>query len=324
MPTCRLGIVSDIHFACPAEQARGDDYEYRDLPNPALRLFVRCYRRHVWLKNPLHQNHLLEPFLSFPEPFDVVVGNGDFACDTRCVGVSDDLSLESARQCLEKLRGRFGPRFHAVVGDHELGKFSLVGKRGGLRLASWHRALTELHLEPFWTREIGRYTLMGLVSTLVALPAYEQEALPEELPEWRQLRREHLDQIRRFVAGLRPEQRVLLFCHDPTALPFLLREGVLGPALNQVERTVIGHLHSRVIWRQSRWLSGMPRITFCGHTVMRLSTALREARHWRPFNVCLCPSLTGIELLKDGGFLSVELDSHGRRPAAFHLHRVWR
>lgn len=324
MPRCRLGIVSDIHYACAQEQARGEDYEFRDLPNPALRFFVRYYRRYVWLKDPLNQNHLLEPFLNFPEPFDVVVGNGDFSCDTRCIGVSDDVSCESARECLQKLRDRFGPRFYATFGDHELGKFSFVGKKGGLRLASWRRARAELGMEPFWTHEVGCYTLAGVASSLIALPAYEIETLPEELTEWRMLREEHLEQMRAFFRKLLPEQRVILFCHDPTALPFLLREGVLGAALSQIEQTILGHLHSNVILRMSRWLSGMPRITFLGHTARRLSTALGEARCWRPFKVRLCPSLSGLELFKDGGFLSAELDLSGRRPAIFHKHRVWR
>jgi hypothetical protein len=55
-----------------------------------------------------------------------------------------------------------------------------------------------------------------------------------------------------------------------------------------------------------------------------LSSALREARYWKPFNVLLCPSLSGIELLKDGGFYTVELDLESRQPAAFQFHRLQR
>jgi hypothetical protein len=55
-----------------------------------------------------------------------------------------------------------------------------------------------------------------------------------------------------------------------------------------------------------------------------MSTALGEARHWKPFRVRLCPSLSGIELLKDGGFLTAELDADARQPAKFHLHRIHR
>jgi hypothetical protein len=54
--------------------------------------------------------------------------------------------------------------------------------------------------------------------------------------------------------------------------------------------------------------------------VRRWSTALHEARHWRPFHVRLCPSLAGIELLKDGGYFMVELDAEAVRPARFTFH----
>lgn len=324
MGSCRLGVVSDIHYASSAEQVRGEDCEYRELPNPLLRLFVKYYRRYIWLRNPLHQNHLLDSFLNTPSGFDIVVANGDFCADTHCVGVSDEASCESALQCLRKLRDRFGSKLRAVFGDHELGKFSLVGRKGGLRLASWHTARTRLELEPFWRHDLGCYALIGIVSSLVALPAYSQEALPEELPQWHALRREHLEQVRQCFVSLGQSRRILLFCHDPTALPFLLTEGVVGERLSQIEQTVIGHLHSNLILRQSRWLAGMPRLTFMGNTVRRLSSALREARNWRPFNVRLCPSLAGIELLKDGGYLSADLDLTGQRPARFQLHRISR
>jgi hypothetical protein len=55
-----------------------------------------------------------------------------------------------------------------------------------------------------------------------------------------------------------------------------------------------------------------------------MSAALNEACLWRPFNVRLCPSLAGIELLKDGGYFTVELDSDAQRPAQFTFHRLRR
>ena len=57
---------------------------------------------------------------------------------------------------------------------------------------------------------------------------------------------------------------------------------------------------------------------FSGPHGKRLSTALRRGKHWKPFQVRLCPSLAGIELLKDGGFLTAELDLKGRRPRNFN------
>ena len=320
--TCTVGILSDIHYASAAERARGDDFEYRDLANPLLRHFLRLHRRYIWLYRPLHQNHLLEAFLQRASAPDYVIANGDYSCDTLAIGVSDDAACLSARECLARLRQQFGPNFRAVLGDHELGKLSFIGRRGGLRLASWRRALAELGIEPFWQLALGQYVLLAVASTLVALPVFQADALPEELPLWEALRAQHLAQIRRAFTALAPGQRVLLFCHDPSALPFLWQEETVRARLPQIEQTIVGHLHTNLVLRQSRLLAGMPTIRFLGHTVARLTAALRVARHWRPFRVRLCPALAGVELLKDGGFYTVELDLAAQRPARFQFHRL--
>jgi hypothetical protein len=319
-----LAILSDIHFASAAEQLRGDDYELAGVGSPLPRLLLKIYRHFFWLRHPLRQNHLLDKFFDQVGPADHVIANGDYSCDTGFIGVSDEAACQSAKECLGKLRHRFGPKFRANFGDHEIGKCSFVGSNGGLRLASFHQAQSELGLEPFWQMQLGRYVLVGVVSSLVALPVFEPEALSEELAEWRQLREQHLADIRAAFSALRSEQRVILFCHDPTALPFLWREETVRTKLPQIEQTIIGHLHSNLILWKSRLLAGMPAIRFLGHSARRMSTALGEARHWKPFRVRLCPSLSGIELLKDGGFLTAELDADARQPARFHLHRIRR
>jgi hypothetical protein len=319
-----IGVLSDIHFAGAAEQARGDDYELRGLKRPALRWLLRTYRRFIWLHQPLRQNHLLDQFLNRIGPVESVVANGDFSCDSGFVGLSDDAAFESARECLEKLRQQFGDRFHATFGDHELGKFSMVGRRGGMRLAALERAQNELKLPPFWTREIGNHLLVGIASSLVALPAMASEILPEEKARWEKLRAGHLENIRTAFSRLKPDQRVLLFCHDPTALPFLWREAAVRERLAQVDLTIIGHLHSNLIFRQSQWLAGMPEIRFAGHAIRKMTRALGEARYWKPFNVQLCPSLAGVELLKDGGFLTLELSEDHRAAPRVTRHRIKR
>ena len=69
----------------------------------------------------------------------------------------------------------------------------------------------------------------------------------------------------------------------------------------------------------------MPPIRFLGNTVRRLSTALNEARRWRPFHVRLCPALAGIELLKDGGYCTLEIDPEARQPRPLPLPSpAWR
>jgi hypothetical protein len=319
---CTISILSDVHYACAAEQARGDDFESTGLPNPLLRLGVRMYRRYFWLRKPLEKNYLLDRFIQQSGDPEYVVANGDYSCDSSFIGVSDAAACQSAHECLGKLRAKFGARLLVNFGDHELGKVSFFGGRGGMRLASWRRAQDFLGLRPFWQLTIGRYVLIGVVSSLVALPVFEPDTLPEERREWEQLRSAHLAEIRSAFDALEPDQRVLLFCHDPTALPFLGEEPAVEARLPQIEQTIIGHLHSNLILWKSRWLAGMPRLSFLGHTAKRLSTALRRASHWKPFHVRLCPSLAGIELLKDGGYLTAVLDPEGHQPVQFHRHRL--
>ena len=54
----------------------------------------------------------------------------------------------------------------------------------------------------------------------------------------------------------------------------------------------------------------------------RLTTALHESRYWKCFRVRLCPALAGIELLKDGGFYTAQLDPDAGRPVQFTFHRL--
>ena len=316
-------IVSDIHYAGDAEQRRRD-HEARIISNPLLRQAVRAYRRHIWMRDPFAHNHLLDAFLARADSPDLVVTNGDYSCDTRFIGVCDEAAFQSASACLAKLRRHFGPRLHSVIGDHELGKMSLFGGQGGFRLESWRRATSDLALQPFWRVEIGRYLLMGVTSSLLAFPVYEPEALPEERDVWKTLRRDHLGQIREALARMEPEQRLLLFCHDPTALPFLWRDEIMRSRLPQIEQTVIGHLHSNLLFRNSRWLAGMPTIRFLGNSIRRMSRALNEARCWRQFSVRLCPAIAGIELLKDGGYCELLIDENASQPARFRFHPIAR
>jgi len=316
-----IGIVSDIHYAGAAERERGNDYEYRGVRNAALRHFLKLHRHYIWMREPLQKNHLLDSFLQRGNDFDYAIANGDYTCNTAFLGLSDDAARDSVAECLGKLRATFGDRFFATFGDHEFGKVSLVGDRGGMRLESWRRAL-EIGLNPFWRFEIGKYVILGITSSLVAYPIMEPDTLPAERPEWERLRREHLDLIRGAFAGLRSDQRVILFNHDPSSLPFLWREELVRARLHQIERTVIGHLHSPLVLRISRLLSGIPRVNMLGHTVARWTMALREARHWRDFKIQLCPALAGIQLLKDGGYLVAQVDPEARAAAAFKVQRV--
>lgn len=316
-------VVSDIHYASDAEKARGPT-EAQVIRNPLLRALVKAFRHFIWMRNPYGHNSLLDQFLAHPGPADYVVANGDYSCDSSFVGVMDEPTFLSAHECLSKLRGKFPGRLAATIGDHELGKVSLFGGRGGLRLASWHRAVEELRLEPFWQIKLGRYQLVGVTSSLVGLPIYEPETLPGERDEWRRLRENQLREMGAAFHALVPGQRVVLFCHDPTALPFLWQEAAVREKIGQIEMTVIGHFHSKLVYWKSRLLAGIPRIGFLGTSIGRMTSALNQARLWRAFNVCLCPSLAGIELLKDGGYYRLEIDPEGQEPLRAHFHPVRR
>lgn len=314
-----IAILSDIHYAGPAERARGNDYEMRAIPNPILRAVARAYRRLYWMRHPLDQWRQLDRFLRETKPVDYVVANGDYSCDSGFVGVSDPAAGQSARECLDKLRAKFGDTARFTMGDHELGKQALFGF-GEMHIASWRVATETLGLSPFWQLTLGRYTLMGLTSSLIALPTHQPDTLSQEWPEWLRLREIHLAEVRGAFDSLPPNQRVILFCHDPTALPFLWRDEIVRRRLAQIEQTFVGHLHSQLVMWQSRMLSGIPPIRFLGHNVHRMTAALHEAHHWRPFHVRLCPALSGIELLNDGGYYTMHIDPAANRPAQFTFH----
>src|SRR5436190_19952997 len=194
---CRIGIVSDIHYAGPAERARGNDYEIRLVQNPLVRLLLKFHRRFLWLRDPLDQNYLLDRFLEQASNFDQLIANGDYSCNTAFIGAADQAARESALECLGKLREKFQGRLQLTVGDHELGKKSFVGGHGGMRFESWRRLGADLGLPGFWRMEFGRYVFIGVVSSLVAFPIYEADTLPEERTEWEKLRANHLIEIRR-------------------------------------------------------------------------------------------------------------------------------
>ncbi len=318
-----LLVCSDIHYASDAEKQRVH-YETRAIENPLSRMLVRFYRHFIWLRDPFAHNDLLKHVLHPAEEPDLVVSNGDYSCDSAFIGVADAAACESAAICLAQLRQRYGENFRPVFGDHELGKVTLCGGKGGLRLASWDAARNRLGLEPLWTRRIGKYVLIGITSSLAAMQVYQYEALPEERPQWLEIAKEHLQRISSEFNQLKSNERVLLFCHDPTALPYLLELEAVRCRLPQIEKTIIGHLHSNLIVWQSRLLSGIPHITFCGAAARRITAALSKGKTWRQFNLLLCPALAGIELFRRGGYYTVQIDPAAKQPARFTLREIRR
>ncbi len=320
----KLLIVSDIHYAGPRESARGSDYELTVIRQPLVRLLARALRHWFWMRDPLARSPQLEVFLSKTEPADLVVVNGDNILDTGFIGLADPAGRESAEKCIGKLRVKFGDRLHLVMGDHELGKRHMFSDVGNMRLASWETATGPLRIKPFWRITTGRYVLMGVTSSLIALPAHGADVLAEERSEWERLRNDHLEEVRTAFDSLKVEQRVLLFCHDPTALPFLGAEEIIQKRLPQIEQTIVGHLHTDFILWKSRLLAGMPTTRAFGSGVYKMTAALQKAKAWRPFHVRLCPALAGVELFNDGGYYTVQLDPTARQPARFTFHPLRR
>lgn len=321
MKPFRIAVLSDLHYASEAEQRR-EGYCLRIVRNPIRRAALAAYRRFYWQHDPFAHNYLLDDFIHAARGADLVVANGDYSCDSGFIGLADDASFASARESLQKLRDAFGQRFIGTIGDHELGKMPLGAGIGGLRLASYQRAIGDLQLEPFWLRRIGRYVLMGVTSTLVALPLHEEDALPGEINQWHELRSQVRDQIAKAFESIQDDERVILFCHDPAALPLMAEWPQVSRKTANIVCTVIGHLHSDFVYWQSQLLCGMPFIPGLGHTVKRVSSALRRARLWKPFKVVLCPSLAGIQLLKDGGYLTIDL--HADHHIVTRGHLPWR
>lgn len=318
----KLLVVSDIHYAGPEERTRVG-YEARTSTNPIQRLFLKLYRDNLWLKDPLGHNHFLDWFFEMCGTADLVVANGDYSCDSGFIGLADDAAFESAEICLHKLREQFGKKLHETIGDHELGKKSLVGNVGGLRVESFKRCLDRLKLKRFWTLQRGAYVIMGVTSTLIAIDAMLGEALVEEREEWMALRDQHIAEIDEAFQKLERGQKVILFCHDPTALPFLARIDSVRSQWGRIEQTVLGHLHSQFILDTAHRIGGItPEVGFAGVTIRRITRALRKSKSWEPFKVVLCPSPTGIQAFKDGGFLTVELDPDDPKPLDWQAHPI--
>jgi 3',5'-cyclic AMP phosphodiesterase CpdA len=319
----KLLVVSDLHFAGEREQSRRG-HEARVMPNRLTRNLAHLWRHHCWLRDPFAHNHRLAAIMAAVPAPDLVVANGDFTLDTGFIGVSDGAALESAALALGQLRARYGDRLLATIGDHELGKKSLFGEAGGPRIESLRRCEQDLGLNQFWRRQLGRTVLLGMASTPLAWPVFEPEALPTELAQWRAVHTQLTSLVTAEFEALPADARLILFVHDPTALSFLWALPAVKARVQQIEHTIIGHLHTPIILRWARRLAGMPQLNRFGVTARRLSSALNRARCWREFKVSLCPSPSGCQLLKDGGWLELEIDDvGGGRTKLTRKHLPW-
>src|SRR6185437_2498595 len=260
--TFRIAVISDIHYAGAGERALcASFYARHRIKHPVVWIAARLYQHFIWLREFGGHNHMLDRFLDEVGPADLVVANGDYSCDVAQVGVSDAAAFASAEECLGKLRARFGDAFRATLGDHDLGKAGMFTSTGSMTLASWRSATECLGIEPFWRVQFGKYVLIGITSSLVALPLFKAELTAGDSEAWERLRASHLEKIRDAFADLKAGERVILFCHDPSALPYLWREETVRQKISQLERTIIGHLHTNLVLRAGRVLAGFPTIS---------------------------------------------------------------
>ena len=91
----------------------------------------------------------------------------------------------------------------------------------------------------------------------------------------------------------------------------------------RIETTIVGHLHSNLIFQTAGLTAGFPPLPFLGDAIHRMSRGLNQARTWKEFRSRFCPSIAGIQLLDAGGYYSVNLDEDAARPARF-AWRAWK
>lgn len=317
----RILVITDIHYASDLERSRGD-YESHTVSNPLLRILLRQYRYYLWRRDPFGWNYYLDRFIENAGEADLIIGNGDYCCDSAFIGVADDPALASAKLCIGKLRDAFGEKFIGIIGDHDLGKKSMFGGYGGMHLKSWERCEGELGLKPFFQLEFGQHVLIGLNSTLIGLPSNKADCAEADWHEWEAMRLAHLETFRDVLSQLDKDQRLLLFVHDPSALPHLAEHDWMREHYHRIDGTFIGHLHSEMIINMTRVLAGMPRIHGLGHTALKMSTALGKAKEWQPFKVNLVPAPGGIQMHRRGGFGEILILQGGENNISFKIHSL--
>ncbi|MCS6771644.1 MAG: metallophosphoesterase [Kiritimatiellae bacterium] len=326
----RLAVLSDIHLVGPAELALAEDGygRIRRHPDPIERFWrqgLYHVRRRFW------NGHLRWRHTAFLRAMDEVAArqpdwvivNGDYGGDLGGVGLSHRATLDSARLVVEQLRHRFPGKCRFVFGDHDIGKYSTTLREGGIRLASLEAGERDLRIPSFWhDKAPGGFHLIGINSSLLTLDFFLPEALEEEVPEWHRRRAEHLREVAESFESLPREARVILFCHDPSALAVLAGLPVIQRRLTQIEMTVVGHLHSPTLLRVARYaarLSGLrPR-----YPVARIvAKGLEGARSWAQFKPVVCPSTFGTGHHVAGGLLWIEPNDEGRLVAQrVRVHR---
>lgn len=318
----QLAVISDIHLVGPAELALANA-SYGDLrrhPDPLARVWRRGLyrvRRRFW------NGHLKWRHTAFLRALDEVAGrkpdwvvaNGDYGGDLGGVGLSHQATLDSASVVVEMIRSRFPERSRFVFGDHDLGKYSTLLREGGIRLNSLDVGERQLQIPSFWHEVDEEFHLIGVNSSLFTLDLFLPEALTEEIPEWHRRRAEHIELVTRAFHELPTRGRVILFCHDPSALTALSQLPIIRRRLPQIELTVIGHLHSPTLLRLTRYAARFSRWKPRYPVARIVAHGLAGARYWNEFHPVVCPSTFGTGHHVAGGILLVRRGARGQLEA---------
>ena len=316
----RIAVISDFHVMGPRERASAQaSYEaLRDDPNPMRRRWrsgLHRVRRRFWNAHPEWREEAFLKALAQVQQYDPdwVVANGDYGGDHGGVGVSDECTFESASGVIRAIRRRFRGRCRFIFGDHDLGKYSTLLRGGGIRLRSLELGEEHLGIPSFWHERDGEFHLIGINSSLFTLDQFLPEALAHEIPEWEKRRKRHHAEVSEAFSRLPPDARVLLFCHDPSALHVLSGLPEVRGRLGQIERTIIGHLHSPGLLRLARLVPRAPSRWRPRYPVARIiAHGLAGVGSWAQFNPVVCPSTFGTGHHIRGGLLFIEIDRLGR------------
>lgn len=319
-------LFGDVHYAGPAETRRGLT-ETEMATSWAQKTLVHFYRNFLWLADPIGHAHQFPQLLDSMNQMraDEAVCLGDLSMDTAFVGLSDPASMESAAELVKLVRHKLDAPTTWLMGDHEIGKTSMIGKQGGPRIASFNRWTQELEFPAWWERSIHHWRLIGVCSTLAAFPVYETEFPQSELSAWKELYQSQLSWLQQCFDSIEPRERIILFCHDPSALGFLHALPEIQKKLSQIAVTWVGHMHTPLVEKAASIFSGVPPITQFGTSIRRFSTALQKAAAWKDFRMRLCPSPSGSELLRDGGYFEMVLhhDASIQSPLSIFHPNPW-
>ena len=325
----RLAVISDIHVMGPGEHERHrDQIASIGRDHSAVRRgwqkFLNASRSRFWNWHPESRHDCFLRALADMQAYnpDWVIANGDYGGDAHGVGLSDEATYESAAGVITLMREIFPDRCHFIFGDHDIGKYSTLLREGGIRLASLDVGEQRLGMRSFWHEQVEGVHLIGVNSSLITLDYFLPEALTHELPEWNRRQQEHEEKVRGAFASLPQKARVILFCHDPSALGILGRLPEIRARLPAIELTVLGHLHEprllRLLQRLPRLPEWKPR-----YPVARIvAEGIRNAKSWMEFKPVVCPSPFGTGRHITGGLLYIEKDPSGKILARRHRVKI--